>query len=197
VATYSLEDFTVIGSGPFISGFSPTKAGAGALVTIDGAHFTYPLTVKFNGQSVSVPTGAESDRFSVTVPVGVTTGPLSVTTAAGTYTTVSNFYAPPKITGFSPTNGRAGMNVVLTGTNFLDSYEVRFGGIATTNFQVLSNNALNVVVPVGVTNGPIWLKAPQGQVSTEQLGVSIFRVLPTISGFNPNAGSAGSSPAPT
>src|SRR5205823_3735531 len=51
--TYSAAGFTVIGSGPYITDFTPTIGNDGAGVTINGTHFTSTTTVKFNGVSAS------------------------------------------------------------------------------------------------------------------------------------------------
>ena len=76
----SLEDFTVIGPGPYVSGFSPAVGSGGTLVLVDGAHFSVGtgLQVTFNGV-LGTGVFAQSDtRLQVNAPAGVTTGPIRV-----------------------------------------------------------------------------------------------------------------------
>ncbi|HEU5070090.1 MAG TPA: IPT/TIG domain-containing protein [Verrucomicrobiae bacterium] len=189
VGVNSADDFTVIGSGPFVSGFSPAIGNAGASVTIFGAHFSNPLTVKFNGVTVPGASTAAPDQFTVTVPAGVTTGPISVTTTAGTWTTVSNFFVPPVITSFSPASGRAGTNVLVRGTNFVGTTAVRFNGVDAASFSVLSNTVIQATVPANATTGPVRVNTPAGSAIT----TSNFVVLPTVTGFAPAFGPVGTS----
>src|SRR4030095_11983481 len=93
------------------------------------------------------------------------------------------------ITGFSPFAGRSGTNVILTGTNFLGATTVRFGATLATDFTVLSNNAIRATVPTGAQSGIFTLMAPAGSAQTS----SNFVVQPTIFGFTPGFGSAGTS----
>ena len=68
---------------PSISSFSPTSAGVGASVTINGANFSGASAVRFNGQSASFSV-ISSSQISATVPNCSSTGVISVVTAAGT-----------------------------------------------------------------------------------------------------------------
>lgn len=189
VGTSSAQDFTVIGPGPYITGFSPAVGGGGAGVTINGAHFTNPLTVKFNSAPAPLTSSADGTSISATAPSGVTSGPISVTTAAGNYTTSSNFFGQPVLTGFSPAAGRSGTNVVITGTNFLGATAVRFNGFDATSFTVLSNRAVQATVPAGATTGLLRVITPTASI----FSTSNFVVQPTISGFSPAFGPVGTS----
>lgn len=188
VVTYSAQDFTVIGSGPYVTDFSPTNGSAGTAVTINGVHFTAPLTVKFNGVTAPGASAPTPTQISVNAPAGVTTGPISVTTTFGTHTNPSNFFVPPVVTGFSPAAGRPGTNVVITGTNFLGAIAVRFNEtLDATSFIVLSNRAIQAVVPIAATTGRIRIITPAGSVYTS----SNFVVQPTLTGFTPGFGAMG------
>jgi len=187
VGTYSAQDFTVIGPGPYITDFSPTNGSSGTAVTINGAHFITPLTVKFNGVTTPGASAPTATQISVNAPSGVTSGPISVTTSFGTYTNPATFYVPPIVTGFSPAAGRPGTNVIITGTNFLGASAVRFNNLDATSFNVLSNRAIQAVVPVAATTGPIRIIAPAGSVFTG----NNFVVQPTILGFSPAFGAVG------
>src|SRR5262249_581707 len=127
--------------------------------------------------------------LTVNAPNGVTSGPITVRGTNGTFTTTSNFFAPPVITGISPAAGRTGTNVILTGTNFLGTTSVLFGSTPATDFTVLSNNAVRVGVPTGAQTGTLLLMAPAGSFPT----TSNFVVQPTIFGFTPAFGPVGTS----
>ena len=203
VSTQSGNLFTVIGPGPFVTNFTPVAGPAGTTVTIEGVHFTdnsysSPVTnVSFNGISGPNLWVSSPNLLTVDAPGGVSTGPLTLRSALGTFittsniiTTATNFFVPPRITGFSPVTGRTGTNVMLTGSNFLYATAVTFNGV-TANFTLPTNNStLWAVVPPGASTGPILVNTPANNPYTT---TSNFVVQPTISGFTPGAGPVGTS----
>ena len=183
----SPSSFTVIGSGPYITDFSPISGDSGTTVLIDGVHFTGVTNVTFNGQAGTI-LGANSDTLiQVAAPFGVTSGPIGVSTLLGTVVTSSNFFGKPVVTGFSPALGRAGTNVVLGGTNLLGATAVYFGGVAATSFTVVNNTNLQVAVPTGALTGLIRVVVP----GASAFSAANFLVRPTVSGFSPGFGGAG------
>jgi hypothetical protein len=185
----SLDDFTVVGPGPFVSDFHPQTGSDGTQVILNGEHFTGVTNVSFNGQSgTGLDTSAGDLTLKVNAPTGVTSGPLTVKSPQGTFTTSSNFFATPTMTIFSPTTGRAGTNVTVNGTNFLGTLGVLFNGTPAI-ITATNNSSLQVVVPVGATTGPIRVNTPGGSATN---GVS-FVVQPTIAGFFPGFGPMGTS----
>lgn len=189
VGVYSSQDFTVIGPGPYITGFTPSIGGEGAMVTINGAHFTGTTGVKFNGVSAAFDPPVSDTQLKAYVPAGAATGPITVISPQGSFATVSNFFVPPVITGFSPSSGRTGTNVIITGNSFLGATAVRFGSLDAAAFNVLSNGAIQATVPVNATNSLIRVITPAGSA----FSASSFVVLPTISGFSPGFGPVGTS----
>lgn len=187
--TFSAQNFTVIGPGPYVTGFTPAIGGAGAPVTITGTHFSNPLTVKFNGVTAPGAGTADGETISATVPAAATSGPVSVTTSLGTYTTATNFFVPPAITGFAPSAGRAGTNVIIRGANFLGTSTVQFNGLDATGFLVLSNGAIQVTVPSGAATGLLRVITPAGSAFSS----SNFVVQPLITNFSPAFGPVGAS----
>lgn len=185
----SPQFFTVIGPGPYVTNFTPNMGSANTTVTVGGAHFSGVTNVSFNGKSGTGLAVTLDYSLTVHAPGGVTSGPLTIKGTNGTFTTASNFYAPPAITGFSPFAGRSGTNVILTGTNFLNTSAIRFGTTLASDIAVLSNNAVRATVPVGAQSGTFTLMAPAGSAVT----TSNFVVQPTISGFAPGFGPVGTS----
>jgi uncharacterized repeat protein (TIGR01451 family) len=185
----SPSSFTVIGPGPFITDFSPTVGTAGTRVFIDGQLFTGATGATFNG-TPGVNFAVRSDTLiQVDAPPNVSSGPIAVSSPFGTWTTSSNFFVPPTISGFSPSAGRPGTNIVVSGANFLGATNVTFSGLAATSYMVLSNTALSATVPAGATTGLIRVTTPAGSA----FSASNYVVQPVVSGFSPTFGPPGTS----
>ena len=184
---FSPGDFTVIGAGPYVTDFNPPVGSAGTVVTLQGAHFTGVNNVTFNGRSGTSGFVQSDNSLQITAPAGVSSGPIVVTSPKGSYTALSNFFVPPSITGFSPTNGRTGTNVLITGTNFLGTTAVRFGSIFATNFTVFTNHTILVKVPSNALTGVLRVDAPAGSFLTS----SNFIIQPTVFSFSPPSGPIG------
>lgn len=179
----------LFGSAPVISGFSPAHGQTNTVVTISGDNFFAGHTrVKFNGLTSSNASVLASTQISAPVPFGASTGPLTIETPLGTNTTGTNFFVTPAITGFSPTNGGAGLNVTVTGSNFVGAASVWFNG-AAASFTVLSNAALLAQVPSNALTGPISIATPAGIITT----TSNFFIVPRIFGFAPSLAPVGAS----
>ncbi len=188
LSTLSTDDFYVLGPGPYISDFTPTQGGGTTVVTINGAHFANPMTVKFNTATTNGNLTASPSQFKLTPPSGATSGFITVSNAAGTYTDTNQlFYLPPSISGFSTNTGRTGTNVVITGQNFLGASAVSFGGTPAGFIPPTNNTTLRATVPLGAATGKILVTAPAGAFQT----TSNFVVKPTIFGFSPGFGPAG------
>lgn len=185
----SPDYFTVIGPGPYVTNFTPISGTVGTTVTIGGTHFTGVTNVSFNGKSGTGLAVTLDYSLTVHAPAGVTSGPITVKGPKGSFTTTSNFFVQPAITGFSPSSGRTGTNVILLGTNFLGITAIRFGTTLATDFTVLSNNAVRAAVPTNAQSGTFTLMAPGGSAQTS----SNFVVQPTIYGFTPAFGPGGTS----
>jgi len=182
---FSPEQFTVIGSGPYISDFSPTSGSAGTRVTINGAHFDTGInSVRFNGTITRSTNVVSATYMWADAPAGVTTGPISVSGPLGSSTNSQLFFAPPVITGFSPASGRTGTNVVLTGTNFTGASVVQFGSLNASTFTVDSPNQITAKVPTNAITGIIRVLAPASFYPTS----SNFVVQPTVYRFSPAFG---------
>jgi uncharacterized repeat protein (TIGR01451 family) len=181
--TTSAVPFVVVGPGPYVTGFSPVNGNAGTEVYISGLHLSTVTNVTFDGKS-GVNLFPQSDtQIIVNAPEGVTSGPIRVTSPQGSFLTSSNFNGPPVITGFSPTLGRAGTNVMITGANFIGATGVLFGD-ATASFVVLSNSAIRATVPVGTYSSPVRVNTPGSSFITS----TNMRIQPTIAGFTPGNG---------
>jgi uncharacterized repeat protein (TIGR01451 family) len=179
----SAVPFTVVGPGPYVTGFDPVNGNDGTTVYVSGLHLSTVTNVTFNGKS-GVGLFPQSDtQIIVNAPAGVTSGPIKVSSPQGTFTTSSNFFGPPVITGFSPYLARLGTNVVITGTNFLGATGVLFG-VLPASFVVLSNNAVQAAVPLGAVSAPVRVNVPGSSAITS----TNLRIQPSITGFTPGNG---------
>ena len=179
--------FTVVGPGPYISGFSNYFGAGGSAVYIDGLHFTGATNATFNRQPGSSFFVQSDIRISVNAPANVSTGPIGVNSSSGSYTTSSNFYAPPQITSFSPARGRANTNIVITGLNLLGTTSLTIGGVAASFIAPTTNTTLQATAPANASSGQIILRTPAFSALTS----TNFNFQPTVFSFSPNFGSAG------
>ncbi len=143
-----------------ISAFTPSTAKANTSVTISGSGFKNVSAVRFNGVSASYKV-VSATSITATVPTSATSGPLTVVTSAGTGVSVTSFLILPTITSFSPTSGKAGTSVTLSGYNFTGATSVRFNGVAAP-FAVSSALKIVTTVPSGATTGLISVTTAGG-----------------------------------
>ncbi len=97
--------------------------------------------------------------------------------------------AAPTISSFAPTSGAAGSNVTITGTNLTGATAVKFNGTAASSFSVSSATQITATVANGTTTGKIAVTTPGGTATSANSFTVLL--LPTISGFNPASGLAG------
>jgi uncharacterized repeat protein (TIGR01451 family) len=185
----SVDSFTVVGPGPYISGFSPSSGDVGTTVQIAGLHFTGLTNVTFNGQPGVIVTATSDTYIQVQAPPGLLTGPIAVNSPLGSAVTTSNFFGKPTIAAVTPNFGRANTNVAIFGTNFLGATAVLFNGVLSANFTVVDNSNLTAAVPAGATTGLIRVFVP----GSSTFSPTNFVVQPTVSGFSPAFGPVGSS----
>jgi hypothetical protein len=183
---FSGASFTVIGPGPYVTGFSPAVGNPGDFpVIISGVQFTGASGVRFNGSNAAFAVTADT-QIQAQVPAGASTGPITVFSALGTNTTTTNFFIPPAITNVSPASAKAGESVTVRGRNFTGATAVRFNGINAA-FTVQDNTNLTATVPDTASRGPLSVSAPAGTAVT----TNDFLIPPTITSFSPAVGTNG------
>jgi hypothetical protein len=100
------------------------------------------------------------------------------------------------IAGFSPVKGTVGTQVAIAGTGFnptASANTVKFNG-TTATVSSAATTQLVVNVPAGATTGPIFISNSAGSVtSADSFNVLAGTNAPTITGFSPTKGSAGTS----
>lgn len=165
---------------PSITSFTPTTGTAGTVVTITGTNFSGTTAVRFGGVAATVFVENSATQITATVPSGALSGPISVTTPLGTGTSATNFTVtatPPSITSFTPSEGKVGGSVTITGTNLNGATAVTFNGALAT-FTVNSATQITATIPTGASTGPIGVTTPEG--STASTTAFVVRHVRTI-----------------
>jgi len=186
-----ISQFTAVAA-PSITSFTPDSGTIGTAVTITGTNFD-PVTskneVKFNGVLATV-TATSATSLTALVPGGATTGPITVTTRGGTATSATNFTVitqpPPTISSFTPTSGKAGTNVTVTGQNFdpvPSNNQVKFNGASAAVISA-TGTTLIATVPPTATTGFVSMTTASGTAHSATsfgvISITTFSVTPTL-----------------
>ena len=171
---------------PRIDSFSPATAAVGAAVTINGSAFVGATAVSFGGVGGSFTVNGYN-RITATVPTGVVPGPITVTTPGGTATSAASFGVKPVFTSFTPANGTVGTVVKINGSGFAGTSAVTFNGAAAAFTVAAGGGSITATVPAAASTGKIGVTVSGTTVKT----LNNFSVVPTITGFTPTSGPAG------
>ena len=176
---------------PTVSSFTPTSAGVGMTVTVNGSNLTGATAVTFNGTSASTFTVVSAAEITVTVPNGASTGKIAATTPSGTGTSSGSFTVlpSPSISSFSPGSGKAASSVVINGSNFSGVTGVAFHGAAAA-FTVNSAVKITATVPAAATSGTLTVTT-KGGVATSGATFTVIPPAPTVSSFTPTSAHVG------
>jgi len=199
-AATSPQRFTIVPTNmPYATNFSPSYGVSGSSVTISGVHFATASVsgVTFNGVAAASYFKNSDNMITVTAPAG-TTGPLILQSSLGAthnFSTISNifspatnFFFPASITSFSPSSGRTGTNVILTGLNFIGCSGITLGGVTVSDFTISNNTTIRLSVPGGASSGKIVLSPPNGTLLGSATSGTDFKILPSISNITPGTG---------
>jgi uncharacterized repeat protein (TIGR01451 family) len=174
---------------PQITGFTPVSGAPGTVVTIFGSGFAGTFAVTFNGQTADFSVTSPF-QIATVVPLEADTGPLSVSTLSGTAISAGFFLVAPRISWFEPREGPPGTLVSVNGANFLGASKVEIGTNPVPNFLVLAATQIQLLVPDGISSGPIRVTTPAGSsVSAQNFILTGFA--PTIEDFEPASGPPG------
>jgi len=189
--------FTVNNPAPTLASITPTSGNRGQTlsVTVTGTNFIPGVTTPAYGSGITVNSVSSFTSTqvtaSVTIDIGATPGPrdITVTNAApggGTATlsgafTVNN--PSPTLSSVSPTRAGRGssINVVLTGTNFLEGVSsVSFGSDVTVNSttitsatQIKVNISIALSAATGARNVSVTNATPGGGTATLTGGFTV------------------------
>mgnify|MGYP002776999569 CR=1 FL=1 len=181
--------FTVLG--PTITAFAPTSGGPGTVVSLIGLGLPGATAVRFGGVHATVFSTPTPQILTAQVPVGALSGPIQVLTPAGNVTSTQTFtvVAPPVLASFSPTNGRTGTVVTVTGTGLADVAALSLGGLVLT-LDAQTATSLTFTVPSGAVSGPLRAYSVGG-ADTTSTDFVVLPSLPTVAAFTPASGGPG------
>jgi fibronectin type 3 domain-containing protein/anti-sigma regulatory factor (Ser/Thr protein kinase) len=175
---YEASDGTATGGSDYV-------AGSGTL-TFPAGITTQTISVPVNGDLIDEP----DETFFINLK-NPANADISDNQAQGTI--IDDDTAPPVISSFSPSSGPAGSVVSINGSYLTGATQVTLGGVAASNFTVVSSSEIHTEVPAGAPLG-------QGKISVTTLGGTAnssedFTVTPplppVIDSFNPPSGPVG------
>jgi hypothetical protein len=88
-----------------------------------------------------------------------------VNSSSGTLLSSKIFKVTPKMTGFSPTSGKVGDTITISGTGLIQTTSISVGGGKVTSFTVNSDSQVTFRVPTAAKTGKILLTTPGGNTT--------------------------------
>jgi CSLREA domain-containing protein len=192
----STDQFSYV-SAPIVSAVSPNQGPktGGTAVTITGANFMLPLTVKFGTtQALSVQL-VNSTTITATSPPGTGAVHVTVVTPGKTSATSTNdlftYLGVPTVSKVSPNAGplAGGTAVTITGSNFASPVTVMFGTAAASNVAVVSGSKITATAPAGAGTVNVMVTTAGGTSGTSLVDQFTYLGLPAVSKVSPNLGS--------
>lgn len=160
----------------------------GSTVEILGQGLTGATAVSFDGVAATF-TNVEETYMTAVVPTGALTGTVTVTTFTGSYKSILPFRVTPQFTSFTPSSGKVGSVVTITGDSLKQTSKVTIGGKPAT-FTVVSDTKVTATIPVGAKTGLKITVTTAGGTATSTAPLA---VVPSITSFTPTSGPVGTS----
>jgi len=157
----SATQFTVI-LPPTITGFSPASGPVGTTITVNGTNLDSVWIVFIGSVSSMAITHTGSTQIQFPVPMGASTGTIQVSNPASDAQTSTTFKVTPRIAGFTPASAAPGVTIEIHGYNFTGATAVSFAGVAATDFSVVNDETITVVVPALADTGAVTVTTPSG-----------------------------------
>jgi YD repeat-containing protein len=151
--------------------FTPHRGPVGAAVTISGTGFsatTSQNSVAFNGVAAQV-SAASATQIVAVVPPGAMTGSIRVSSPGGSAASSSAFVVTsegaPRITGFTPAVGTAGVTLAaISGSDFAPAPASNkvFFNTSLAPVPSATSTTISATAPAGGTSGRITVITPAG-----------------------------------
>ncbi len=160
-----------------ITSIWPQSATAGTAMDINGSHFISDGDDGYNPDTDEVFFAGEGglcksevsiwakNYISCTVPPEATIGPVYVVIGSSSVASDEEFMIKPKIDILNPDAQIVDETILIEGSGFLSEQadgNVTFNGLQAANVRTWSTQAIEVVVPHGVTAGPVKVKTEVG-----------------------------------
>lgn len=138
-------------------------------VTILGQNLNQVYSVSFGPVNAQFQPGSGT-YLTAYVPSAAIDSPVVVTLQTGLQLeTQQSVHILPAITSFSPSIGQVGTPVSISGGGFAGATKVTFGGVAASNFTVISPALIQVTVPSGAKTGHLGVLTPNGTAHSKRI----------------------------
>jgi hypothetical protein len=200
-STVAADHYAYTAATPTVSGLSVTSdfTTGSTTVTITGTNLNGATAVMFGSTAATSFTVNSSTSITAVDPAGsVGTVDVKVTTPYGTSAAVAadhftyNAVPTPTVTGLDKVTGplAGGDWVTVTGTGFTKATAVSFGGVAASNFTVVSDTQILAQAPAELSGtGDITVTDPtgtSGTVASDKFNFSVAAA--TVSGLSVSSG---------
>jgi hypothetical protein len=155
---------------PNVTAFAPVKAAVGSTVTVTGTKLKCVIQVVVGNMEIPNYTVAADGRtLRFVVPPGAASGPIYIANLSATVRTKKLLTVlppppPPSIKSFSPTHGKVGAKVKISGKSLGGATSVKFNGTSASFAQ--SGDTITAIVPAGATTGPVSVTTPSSTATT-------------------------------
>lgn len=175
-----------------LTSFSPAEVKPGGTVTLTGTYLNFIKEVVFtNGISVASENfiSQSATSIEVNVPLEAQTGTMAISNGEEEpiilETESELIVTLPTLTSVAPSPVKAGAKLTISGTDLDLVREVTFsGGDRVNEFTLVSNEEMEIFVPLTAQDGPLTATVPSTlTVTSEQ---SVVMLAPTISGISPD-----------
>ncbi|MCA9606283.1 MAG: IPT/TIG domain-containing protein [Myxococcales bacterium] len=180
---------------PVVQRIEPTSGPPGTIVALVGRYFDAEQTV-FLGSAELVVQSRLPNRWTVTIPDGAASGEIEVRTARGNVRgprfRVTQAAPAPVLSGFSPTSGPAGTEVLLRGESFsprVSDNHVFLGDVPVV-VRTANPTELRVIVPEGATNAPFRVRVTGAGEATSAASFTL-ETGTSVASFEPAFGPPG------
>ncbi|MCB9598096.1 MAG: IPT/TIG domain-containing protein [Sandaracinaceae bacterium] len=180
---------------PVVQRIEPTSGPPGTLVALVGRYFDGEQTVFLGSAELTVQSRLPN-RWTVTIPPGAASGEIEIRTPRGNVRgprfRVTEAAPAPVVSGFAPTSGAAGTEVLLRGENFSPRVADNYVHLGDTPVVVRTANPteLRVIVPEGATSAPFRVRVTGAGEATSSDSFTIGTGT-SIAGFEPAFGPPG------
>lgn len=184
---------------PRVEAFSPASGLSGITISISGVGFSGVTGVAVNNLTGTF-TVIGNTGINFTIPSGNVTGPIRVSGQSGVIVlSPTNFLAFAHVTSLTPSSGRTGSAITISGENFQTSnmlslsannYLVGFQG-ASGQFTRTNSQTLAGTVPSGAKSGIVFVYAPDYSTYPSTITWNLIHDEPTVATMSPSSGKRG------
>lgn len=162
-----ISGFTFIPA-PVIASVDPLLGTNGTELNIKGLNFSTVHAVTIGNKAAASFRLISPEQITAIVADEAGDGAVNIATGGGSVAINGFRYIPPPLlSSFSPQNAIAGVNILISGSNFSDINAISFGGKAAASFKILSATSIEAVVAPGSSSGSLKLTSPGGTISMD------------------------------